>query len=158
MKSLALILSAAMAFSSGAAQHDEGVPVIDVTISELISKPNFYNNAIVRVKGAAVARFEEEYICESDSDIGNEGGHCLGLIAVIRDGRLGPLDPDLYHNKIVLLTGVFDKDYAVGTLHGGIAPIRAVVIGRHNKGNIPTPPPEPSANNSFKPTPLRGAA
>jgi hypothetical protein len=159
MKKILALLLLTNSFGSAAAQHNESIPVVDVTIADLISNSDFYNNVIVRVRGAAVLRFEAEFICQSVSDIDSETGRCLRLQAVAKNGRLGSLNPTLYHNKIVLLTGVFDKDYAARTsLPGSIAPIRVVVIGKHNKGDIPPPPPEPSANNSFKPTPLRGAA
>ena len=158
MKSrLAALLLIAISCASGAAQHNESIPVVDVSISDLISKPDFYNNVIVRVRGAAVLRFEAEFICESVNDIDREIGHCLGLEATAKNGHLRSLNPALYHNKIVLVTGVFDKDFAErSNFAGGIAPIRVVVIGSHNKGDVPSPPPEPSANNSFKPTQLRG--
>jgi len=150
-----LLLAASSAF--GAAHHKESIPVVDVQISDLVANPGFYNNAVVRVRGAAVLRFEAEFICESADDIDRENGHCLQLAAVTKNGRLGPLDPALYHDKIVVLIGVFDKDYGARTsLPGAIAPIRVMPIGKHTKGDIPPPPPEPSANNSFKPRSLRG--
>ena len=160
MKSrFALLVLIAASFSTMAAQRNESIPVMDVTISEIVSNQDFYNNVVVRVRGAAVLRLEGEFICESPDDIDKEDGHCLWLEAVAKNGRLGPLDPAMYHNKIVLLTGVFDKDYrARGRMSGAIAPIYAVVIGQHTKGDIPPAPKEPSANNSFKPRPLRGSA
>ena len=141
----------------GASQHKECIPILYVKISELASAPGFYNNVVVRVRGAAVMRFEAEFICESADDIDSGSRRCVGLQQVAKNGLLGPLDPDLYHNKVVILTGVFDKDYGGSdALKGAIAPISIKIIGSHTKGDIPPPPPEPSANNSFNPMPLRG--
>ena len=158
MKStFALLVVLATCCSTAAAQRNESIPVTDVTISDLVSNPDFYSNVVVRVRGASVLRFEGEFICESPDEIDNEKGHCVWLKPVAKDGILGPLDPDMYHNKVVLLTGVFDKDYrAIGRMSGAIAPIHSVVIGQHTKGDIPPAPKKPSANNSFKPSPLRG--
>ena len=138
-------------------QSSELIPVVDAKISDLVSNPTFYNNVVVRVRGASVLRFEGEFICESPDEVDSENGRCVWLVASAKNGTLGPLDPASFHNKIVLLTGVFDKDYrARGRMLGAIAPIHSVVIGRHTKGDIPPAPERPSANNSFKPSPLRG--
>ena len=127
-----------------AAQRNESIPVLDVSISELVANPIFYNNVVVRVHGAAVSRFEANVICESVDDIKSPNGRCLWLEPVAKDGLLGPIDSVLYHNKIVILIGVFDKDYrGRGRYSGAIAPISVVAKGRHAKGDIPPPPPEP---------------
>ena len=138
MKStFALLVVLATCCSTAAAQRNESIPVTDVTISDLVSNPDFYSNVVVRVRGASVLRFEGEFICESPDEIDNEKGHCVWLEPVAKNGILGALDPDIYHNKVVLLTGVFDKDYrAIGRMSGAIAPIHSVVIGEHTKGDI----------------------
>ncbi|MGY1531547.1 hypothetical protein [Luteimonas sp. A649] len=126
-------------------------------ISEIRNGSRFYNNAIVQIHGFSVLRFEAHFICESLHDIDSASdGYCLVLEPSLQDGVLTELDPALYHNKEVVLVGVFNKHG--GGRKGSISPLRVKVVGTHDKGDPPPPPPEPSANNSFKPTPLRGAA
>jgi len=123
---------------------DDGA-VQDVTIADLVSNPDFYNNAIVRITGASYMGFEANYVCATVSDVEVGGGEkCLWLSPVVKKGLLGPLDPALYHKKLVTIVGVFDKDFHghMGAYGGAIAPISAKVLGTHDQGD--PPPPEPT--------------
>jgi hypothetical protein len=126
------------------------------SIAEIKRSPLFFNNSVVEVRGYSVMRFEAHFIRHSLDEIDSgSDSNCLTLRPSAQNGLLTELDPSLYHKKRVVVVGVFDKD---GDLNRGtLSPISVKVVGSHNKGDIP-PPPEPSANNSFKPTPLRGAA
>ena len=120
----------------------------DVAVSDLVSNPEFYNNAIVRIKGASVMRFEANFLCASVEDIGSGNSKkCLWLSPVPAKGTLGPLDSGLYHNKIVVVVGVFDKDFRghMSAYGGAIAPISVQIVGSHARGDIPPPPPEPGS-------------
>ena len=120
----------------------------DVKISDLSANADLYNNAIVRVRGAAVMRFEANFICSDAAEIGTGNNtKCLWLSPIAHDDALAPLDARLYHNKVVVIVGVFDKDFPglMGAYGGAIAPISVKVVGSHDKGDVPAPPPEPPA-------------
>ena len=130
------------------------------TIHELLRAGLFYNNAVVEVRGFAVMRFEAHYICQTLAEVDSgQVRNCLWIAPVPKNGVIRPLDAAQFHQKKVLLTGVFDRDMTGhgGAYGGAIAVLSSRVLGSHDKGDIPAPP-EPSANSSFKPTPLRGAA
>ena len=116
------------------------------------------------IRGAVVVRFEAEYICPDVVQIDSgRSKECLWLAPAFAGEGLGPSELSQFHGKWVVLTGKFNltRSFNKGFLgHGGayggtITPISMQIIGTHDKGDVP-PPPEPSANNSFKPNPLRG--
>ncbi|MEN1961440.1 hypothetical protein WCE41_14110 [Luteimonas sp. MJ246] len=130
------------------------------SIEQLVRASRGYNNAIVEVRGFAVMRWEANFICQSLDDIDSNLNRCLWLTPMMKDGKISPLDPATFHQKELVIVGVFDRE---NKGHGGaypvaIAPLRVRQVGTHHRGEVPPPPPKPAANKSFKPTPLRGAA
>ncbi|MEG3185257.1 hypothetical protein SNE34_14750, partial [Lysobacter erysipheiresistens] len=128
-----------------------------VDISALLANPVAYQDKLVHITGAVVARFEAEFICPSAGQIDSDRSkECLWLAPGIGEG-FAPEELPRFHKKIVVLIGRFNKDFLghMGAYGGTIVPIHVQIIGSHSKGDIPPAPPEPSSNNSFKPNPLR---
>jgi hypothetical protein len=136
-------LALTLAFAAGGCAHAslERIAVLDATIPELLEQPGFYNNAVVRVRGASVARFEANYICASEAETVADGqaGRCLWLSPVAGNDGLAPIDPALYEGKVVEIVGVFDRDFHGhgGAYGGAIAPLRTRPIGAHAPGGRP---------------------
>ena len=145
---------------AGCATEPPEAPLVE--IGELLATPDRYDGQLVRVRGAAVVRFEANFICPKAELIDSDSGKgCLWLTP----GAVGDKAYDIraFHRKTVEIVGRFDPTRFghMGAYGGTIAVTSGKVTGTHGKGDIPPPPPPPpgsSANNSSKPTPLRGAA
>lgn len=131
-----------------------------VEIEALLSNPTTYAGQIVRIRGAAVVRFEANFICATPELIdGDTEKKCLWLTPDKIGGKAFDLRP--FHRKKVVLVGRFDPTRFghMGAYGGTIAVKSGRTTGTHGEGDIPPPPlpPRSSANTSFKPTPLRSA-
>ncbi|MCI4569047.1 hypothetical protein [Lysobacter sp. CFH 32150] len=161
MKTTCLALTAIIL--AGCSSYEPAEPAALTEISTILASPSAYDGALVRIKGAAVVEFEASFICPSSEVISSwdRSKECLWLVPGESDGKA--YDVRLLHQKTVEIVGRFNaKQFGHGGMYGGsIAAIWGKATGLHNAGQIPPPPPEPpgsSANNSFKPKPLRGSA
>jgi hypothetical protein len=131
-------------------------------IETILDRPSVYDGKLVRVQGAAIVRFEASFICPSPETLSapDSSKNCLSLAPGESDGIA--YDIRQLDGKTVEITGWFDaKSFGhMGAYGGTISAISGKVTGSHNMSEAPPPPPPPgsSANNSFRPTPLRGAA
>lgn len=117
--------------------ESETVPE-ETNIAQVLTIPGFFDGHLVTVTGAVVARFEANVICPDESMFGTgQNLKCLW----IRSGH-GVISISPLHNKVVSLTGFFDADHKGHGVYGGtITPLRARILGRHDKGDPPPPPP-----------------
>ena len=110
-----------------------------ISIATLLASPDAYQGKTVQVAGPAVGMFEVSFICDDLATIerGN-GKECLWL----EPDRFGFT---AYHNKIVEVTGRFNKDYPghMSAYGATIVASSIRVLGTHKLGTIPPPPPEP---------------
>jgi len=153
----ALVMSLAGCSHSGPA---ESVATSD--IATILTSPSTFDGKLIRVRGAAVVRFEASFICPASGTLDAAGGskNCLSLVPGESDGK--PYDIRQLDGKTVEIVGRFNsKSFGhMGAYGGTIAATSGQITGGHNMGVAPHPPPLPgsSANNSFKPKPLRGSA
>ena len=122
-------------------------PVV-ASIPELLDAPAKHHKKLVRISGAAIVEFEGVFVCPDERSMDRgEPSECLWMNRA--DG------------SSVELVGRFDayENGHMGLFGGKVSVVSAKVVGAHSRrGFAPPPPPSPSANNSSKPTPLRGAA
>ena len=119
------------------------------TIATILAHPRAYDGKLVRIKGAAVVRFEADYICDRPEMIDSyQIKKCLWL------GRTTGFDSDAIsisnlHRKVVDMVGRFhaEDEGHMGAYGGAISPISATIIGVHGRGDVPPPPPPPSSAN-----------
>ena len=116
-----------------------------VEIADLLAHPAKFTGHTVRVRGAAVVRFEANFICPTPALIDSRNSkRCLWMSS----GQIGeseyPIQP--FHKKNVEIVGRFDP-----TLHGHFSAYGATIFVRwgkvlsaHGLGDIPPPPPRPS--------------
>jgi len=122
---------------------------VSVEIPTILKNPAAYQDKVVRIRGAAVVRFEASYICPELAQINsNRTKECLWLAPALAGEGVGPKELARCHKKWVVLTGTFDKQNSghMDAYGGGITAIKVEVVGSHDKGDVPPPPPEPSAN------------
>ena len=157
MKSATLAL---IVFGLGCAAAPPESPLVE--IPDILADPRSHHGQVVRIRGAAVVRFEGSFICPEPELIDSESAKgCVWLTPAEVRGTAYRLQP--LHQRIVEVVGRFDATSFghMGAFGGTIAVQSAKVIGSHGMGDIPPPPPPPpgsSANNSSKPNPLRGSA
>ena len=140
-----IMLSAAfaaivLAGSSGSTQTS--APKL-LTIATILAHPSAYDGNLVRIKGAAVVRFEAVYICDKSEMIDSgQSKKCLWLGATEIDRD----DINNLHRNLVDMVGRFRAgDHGHMREYGGtISPISAKILGVHGRGDIP-PPPSPSS-------------
>jgi hypothetical protein len=133
----AAVVAIVLAGSSGSTQTS--APKL-LTIATILAHPSAYDANLVRIKGAAVVRFEAVYICDKPEMIDSgQSKKCLWLGAT-------EIDRDAInnlHRKLVDMVGRFHAgDHGHMSAYGGtISPIAAKILGVHGHGDIPPPPP-----------------
>ncbi len=156
-------VAAALVMSLAGCSHlgpAESVATSD--IAKILTNPSAFDGKLIRVRGAAVVRFEASFICPAPGTLDSPGGskNCLLLVPGESDGEV--YDIRQLDGKTVDIAGRFNsKSFGhMGAYGGTIAATSGKITGSHNMGVAPLPPPLPgsSANNSFKPNPLRGSA
>ena len=131
-------------------------------IADVLASPAAYDGKLIRLRGAAIVRFEASFICPAPETLDSPGSSkkCLALAP----GEAGGSAYDIRQldGKTVEIIGRFNsKAFGhMGAYGGTIYAIWGTVTGSHTMREAPPPvrPPGSSANNSSKPTPLRGAA
>jgi hypothetical protein len=160
MKATVLAATAMLLVGCTPSDPAESVALSDITA--ILASPSAYDGQLIRVQGAAVVRFEASFICPTPETLDSPGSSkkCLSLVPGEFDGMA--YDIRQLDGKTVEIIGRFNaKSFGhMGAYGGTIAAIRGKVTGSHNMGEAPPPPAPPgsSANNSFKPKPLRGSA
>lgn len=121
-----------------------------VEIPTLLADPGTYDGQLVRVTGAAVVRFEAQFICPGVEQFDAATvKQCLWLREGVDEGY-GPERMAGLHGKQLVLTGRFKGfEFGHGAAYGGsIVPIEVRVVGTHGEGDIPPPPPEQRARGA----------
>ena len=162
----AAIIAAAVMLLVGCRPSDSAGSVALTDIAVILANPSRYDGTLVRVKGAAVVKFEASFICPAPETLVTPDStkKCLSLVPGESNGMVYDIRP--LDEKTVEITGIFNAGSFghMGAYGGTIGATWGKVTGSHDMGEAPIPPPPPplapgsSANNSFKPKPLRGSA
>jgi hypothetical protein len=140
-----ILPAGAAALLLSCASHKPVEPTYPAEIARIVAKAEEYDGKLVRVRGAAVVRFEASFICPDAQTIasGNSAQECLWLAPGEPDGRAH--DIRRLHGKTVEIVGRFDSKHFghAGAFGGTIAVTGSTITGRHDDGEIPPPPPSP---------------
>ena len=158
----AAILAVVVALFAGCQSSQPSESLARSEIADVLASPSAYDGKFIRLRGAAVVRFEASFICPAPETLDSPGSskNCLALVPGETGGSA--YDTRQLDGKTVEIIGRFNsKAFGhMGAYGGTIAATWGKVIGSHTMRVAPPPPlpPGSSANNSSKPTPLRGAA
>ena len=158
----AAILAVVVVLFAGCQPSQPSESLARSEIADVLASPSAYDGRLIRLRGAAIVRFEASFICPAPETINSPGSskECLALVP----GETGGSAYDIrkLDGKTVEIIGRFNSKALghMGAYGGTVAATWGKVTGSHAMREAPPPLPLPdsSANSSSKPTPLRGAA
>ncbi|WP_152560494.1 hypothetical protein [Arenimonas donghaensis] len=119
------------------------------TIPEILANPSSHHQQMVRIRGAAVVRFEAHFICPSPGTF-DQGKSQKGCLTLYGNHNGVPYDLTPLDGKLVEIFGQFDAESFghMGLYGGAISVAWSDIHGDHNMPDAPIPPanPGPSAN------------
>jgi hypothetical protein len=149
MKTISIAVFAIFMLSSCIQPGQSEAPIELISIETLLANPTLYDGKLVKIQGAAVVRFEGNFVCPDAVMIDSgDSKKCLWLSSGSIGNKAFDLSP--FHGKVVEFTGNFDSKNQghMGSYGAAIWPIKGKVLGSHGRGNVPEPPPPPQASSS----------
>ena len=146
MKSAFLAVAATLFIGCHVSEPALSPPLTD--IAAILARSSANHGKVVRVRGAALVRFEASFICPTPETLDSPGSakKCLSLVPGESDGSaydIRPLD-----GKTVEVVGRLNtKSFGhMGAYGGTIAVTWGNVTGSHNMPEAPPPPPPPGSS------------
>jgi len=149
MKAISIAVFVILVLCGCAQSEQSEAPIEFVSIETLLANPTVYDGKLVKIRGAAVVRFEGNFVCPDETIIDfNASKKCLWLTPGAIGNKAFDLSP--LHSKVVELIGNFNsKDQGhMGAYGGTFAPVKGKILGSHGRGDIPGPPPPPPVSSS----------